>query len=256
MAPERGRTAEEDLALSAALDQALAPWIVGRGTATLLFSGGVDSGLLAHELRFARGVDTLTVGRPGSADLAAAEGAAKILGLAWTCRPLGDDDLRRVQRLVLPELLGAEPRMRPVLLALAAALERAEARTVLCGQGADELFLGYAHFRGLTTKAVAERAAADLARLVEDDWPRSQRIAGLLDRTLVAPYLHPEFVAAARAIPLSERLPRPEPKERFRRWAEARGLPREVARRPKRALQYGTGIARWMRTESRAASPG
>ncbi len=243
------RTIAEDRALSAALELALRRWKVEGHEGTVLFSGGVDSAVLGHELRHGGHVGVLTVGLRGSADLAAGASAADSLGVRWAGRELAETELRRLRERIRPELLGAGPGMRPVFLGLAAAIDVAPAGPVLCGQGADELFLGYAHYRGLGAPEAEARAADDLARLERDDWPRSVRIAGLLGRELVAPYLDPAFVAAARAIPIEDRLPHPVPKQRFRQWAARRGLPPEVAFRPKRALQYGTGVARWMRGE-------
>ncbi len=247
--PEDDRTVDEDRALSAALEHALRRWKVDGAEGTVLFSGGVDSALLGHELRHGGHVGALTVGLRGSTDLAAGASAADTLGLRWTGRELTETELRRLRARIEPELLGAAPAMRPVFLGLAAAMELAPPGPVLCGQGVDELFLGYAHYRGLGAAEAGARASDDLARLERDDWPRSVRIAGLLGREPVAPYLDAGFVAAACAIPVGDRLPHPEPKRRFRQWAAARGLPHEIAARPKRALQYGTGVARWMRAE-------
>ncbi len=144
-----------------------------------------------------------------------------------------------------------------MLVAFALAVERSPPGPVLCGQGADELFLGYAHFRGLDVVAAAERSEADLKQLLERDWPVSQRIAERLGRSVVAPYLHPEFVRAARAIPIELRRPDPTPKGFFRQWALRRGLPPAIATRPKRALQFGSGIDRLLpRAEEGDSVPG
>jgi len=69
----------------------------------------------------------------------------------------------------------------------------------------------------------------------------------------VAPFLDPVFVAAATAVPIESRLPTPGAKSLWRAWARSRGLPAAIAERPKRALQYGTGVERWLRR--RAARP-
>ncbi len=247
---EASRTLDPDLALGRALDGALAPWKRATEPFTLLFSGGVDSGLLAFELGAAPGFRALTLGRPGSRDLSAAERVAGQLGLAWSAHVVSDDELARLDGRLADELDTAPPALRGVFLALGAALGASTTTEVLLGQGADELFLGYAHFRGLRCEEAAARAEEDLRRLLEEDWPRTVRLARALGRQVTAPYLSPAFREAALAIPIGERLPAPESKRYFRQWAARRGLPDAVAHRPKVALQYGTGVARWLRAAS------
>ncbi len=219
----------------------------------ILFSGGVDSSLLAWELREAPGLTLVTVGVTGSPDLAAARSAADRLALRWYPVTVAPDEVHEIGRRIDPETRGASPTSRPVLVALACAIARSPVATLLCGQGIDELFLGYAHFHGLDAEAAARRVEADLARAQDDDGPRTRRIARRFDRTVHAPFLEPEFVAAALAIPIEHRMPSPVPKDLFRRFAEHRGLPAELAARPKRAVQYGTGIERVLRATRRRA---
>lgn len=234
-------------ALDRAWEEALAPW---RGTSrpfSLLFSGGVDSSLIAWELRGSPGLELVTVGTRGSRDLASAESAARILGLRWSGSIVETEQIRSARERTHPMTEGSGRVSRSVLVALALAVDRAGTPEVLCGQGADELFLGYAHFRGIPSPEVERRARADWERLLSDDWPRSQAIARSAGRTLFAPYLHPGFSTAALAFPIEERLPEVTAKPLFRAWAGHRELPTELVDRPKKALQYGSGIDRALR---------
>ena len=234
--------------LDAALTRALAPWRESPRELALLFSGGVDSSLLAWELRERPGLRLVTVGTPGSPDLTAAEASAEALGLRWSGAVVSEEQVRAMGGRIASESRDLGRVSQSVLTALAIALEQAGTEAVLCGQGVDELFLGYAHFRGLGPSEAEARSREDWRRLVEEDWPRTERIAALLGRTIAAPYLHPEFVAAARSVPLDQRLPGSEAKTYFRKWARHRGLPEELVRRPKRAMQYGSGIDRVLRS--------
>jgi asparagine synthase (glutamine-hydrolysing) len=235
--------------LDSAFGHALAPWRNAPGPVTLLFSGGVDSSLIAWELRGSPALSLSTIGVAGSADLGAAEDSARWLGLPWSPTRVTARDVRSVTETVAAEVAGVRGVQRSVLLAVATAVAHASPGAILCGQGADELFLGYAHFRNLDTAETERRAEEDLERLLRDDWPRSLRVAHRLGRELAAPYLDPGFLAAARSIPIALRRPSPEPKAFFRSWAQRRGLPEPVARRPKRALQFGSGIDRIVRRE-------
>ncbi len=242
--------------LDAALTVTLTPWREGRAPVGLLFSGGVDSGLLAWELRGRPQFEAFTVGRNGARDLVDADRSARLLDVPWRPCEIGDSELLELSDRLAPELAEASGPMRSVQLALAAALATAGAVDVLCGQGADELFLGYAHFRGLDPERALDRAARDLEELTRVELPRSQAIARLLGHRLHAPFLHPAFVAAAAALPIEARMPDPTPKALFRRWARWRGVPSEVADRPKRALQFGSGIDRWVRHRATASVGG
>jgi asparagine synthase (glutamine-hydrolysing) len=220
----------------------------------LLFSGGVDSGLLAWELRTEARLTLVTVGLQGCADLAAGELAARELGLSWEPKTFRDVDALEMDRTIAPETRGLPPTARSVDVAFALAVRYAPPGLLLCGQGADELFLGYAHFHGLSEQAAGQRAVEDLGYLLREAWPRAQRIATTLGREVVAPYLDPEFRSVAESIPLPERLAGPEPKGAFRAFARRQGLPEPIASRPKKALQYGTGVDRLLR-RSRARAP-
>jgi asparagine synthase (glutamine-hydrolysing) len=239
--------------LDRAFESALRSVVEPRRPPVVLFSGGVDSGLLAWELRRMRGASLVTVGLAGSDDLEQAARAVPRIGLPWVGRTLEDDDLAEVEETVRPELVGVPGPRRGIFVALAAGIASAPTGPLLCGQGADELFFGYAHYRGLSAEMAAARSSADLRCLLEEDWPRTRRIATLWEREVQAPYLDPGFVLAASGVPAVERLPRGLTKVFFRRWALHRGLPESLAERPKRALQYGSGIDRWLRRHHRRA---
>jgi len=243
--PGEGALAGAFARLDAAWGVSLADVRRRPGPPTVLFSGGVDSGLLAWELRGEQGATLATIGLEGSNDLRAAAESVRSLPTPWQPVVVRPRDLEGIRA----DAAAAFPGMRENLaLGLAALLRFAPSGTLVCGQGADELFLGYAHFRGLPPSEAGDRADTDLAKLRVVDWPATEALAARWGRVVSAPFLHPEFVRAARAIPLDDRLPRDRPKELWRAWARHRGVPPALAGRPKRALQYGSGIDRWLRS--------
>lgn len=247
------RTGPND-SLDLAFTKAMAPWVDREGPLAVLFSGGVDSGLLAWELRDRPGLVLSTVGTRGSPDLSAARDGASHIGARWVPSKVTRPEVQRIAKEFREDLGSLPPTARSVLTSFAVALARAPPGPVLCGQGVDELFLGYAHFRGLDSEESRLRSEADLSQLLDRDWPLARNIATRMERTLSAPYLDPEFIAAARGVPIQERMPAPEPKAFFRTWALRRGLPPSIALRPKRALQFGSGIDRLVfdRAETRS----
>jgi len=217
------------------------------GPISVLISGGLDSSLIAWELRERPETVLWSVGREGSPDLRAARSAAHAMGMTWQHATLTSADVKSGLDRLAADLAGAEGPSLDVALAFGLALDSAPTTRVLAGQGADELFLGYAHFRGLSDEQAAGRADADLGRLLDSEWPRAQRIAARSGHLLASPFLEPEVLRAVREIPLAQRMPGEVPKRWLRSWAIARGLPPEIASRPKRAIQYGSQVQRMLR---------
>lgn len=238
-------------ALMAALDRATQ----GAPEVSLLFSGGLDSTLLAHLLmkvpRFREPgrIALVTIGLLGCGDLDQAATAARALGLPWEGRAVTPEQVREAAGAVRAMETRAEIRGPPpegmrleVLTGLRLALERAPTTRVLCGQGADELFLGYAHFVPLQGDRLEQRFRRDLLQLQKEDWPATQRIAAELAKDLRAPYLDPEVLRGLDDVPLEARRRPGEPKALLREQAVMFGLPQELALRKKKALQYGSGV--------------
>jgi asparagine synthase (glutamine-hydrolysing) len=241
--------------LDAAWEVAIARWRRRTEPFTLLFSGGVDSSLLAWELRDAPGIGLFTIGTTGSDDLIQGRRASDLLGLRWSGVEIGAPEIAQIGHRLGPELRAAGRSDRSVLISLALAMAKASARSVVCGQGIDELFGGYAHFNGLSSEAALRRSDADLEKLRCTDWPATERIARSFQKLVSAPYLDPEFLKAVGAIPPEERLRSPPRKAFFREWARARGLPEPLAVRPKRAFQFGSGIDRATRSPGVISRP-
>lgn len=233
--------------LGFALTAALREIPTSEGPFGVLFSGGVDSSLLAWELRRHPGVLLCTLGREGSHDLNAGRSGAERLGLPWEAVPATRAEVEAADHRFSEELTGVPVVSRTVLLALAVAIDRCRPSRLVCGQGVDELFFGYAHYRGLDKASTERRGREDLDRLREVDWPRTLRIAERAGKSILAPYLSPDFVTAALRVPAELRLPHDHPKRFFREWALERGVPPELANRPKKALQYGSGISALVR---------
>jgi asparagine synthase (glutamine-hydrolysing) len=212
------------------------------GGVTLLYSGGLDSSLLAWLLRARPATRLLTVGVPGAPDLSAGRAGAALIGLPWSSRELAPERVARS-----PPALAVNRRSPPsplwsVQVALDLAFDATEDATVMVGQGADELFWGYAHFRGLPPAEGRRRAQADLDRLVTVDWPATIGTAAGHGRRLLAPYLDPRLVALTKHFDPEELSWTLESKPLLRAAAYRLGLPSPLADRPKKAMQYGTGV--------------
>ncbi|PKL62583.1 MAG: asparagine synthase [Methanomicrobiales archaeon HGW-Methanomicrobiales-2] len=204
------------------------------------FSGGVDSGLIAGLAH----LPCVAVGIEGSHDSAWAAAAARMMGLELTIvSPTEEEVVEALARVVrvIPEPTNPVEASIATTLSFAAAWAGEQGHTrILAGQGADELFGGYARY--LTSPDLAAELERDFADLKRQG-ARDQAVAALHKAYFSMPYLDVRVVRAARAIPAAERVRGGVRKYPLRVVAE-RHIPAEIARAEKKAMQYGSGIWR------------
>lgn len=232
-----------DLPLAGAVERAVA---LRADEGAVAFSGGLDSALVAALARR----PCVVVGIAGSHDLARARHAATHLDLDLEEVEIPPARVEEALRAVLPAI----PDPNPVDTAIAATLyfvaEWAAGSghgRILGGQGADELFGGYARYRdGGDPAVLLARDAASLPGQVA----RDQAVAGLFGCAFSMPYLDLAVVRAARALDPST-LVRGRLSKSPLRDAAAAWVPPDIALYPKKAMQYGSGISRELRRLAR-----
>lgn len=209
-------------------------------------SGGVDSSLVAA----LAALPCIAVGLEGSFDLDQAGRAADLLGLEC-CRI----EIRRDEvEYALREVLAVIPRKNPVDASIAATLyfvgreaaKRGHGR-ILSGQGADELFGGYARY--ISAPDPETERKRDIAGL-RMQGERDQAAVSLHGVYLSLPYLDPRVFRAALSIPAGRLIHRGERKHPLRKVAEMH-IPPELAFAEKKAMQYGSGISNEIRRLAR-----
>ncbi len=221
---------------------------VDQSELAVAFSGGVDSALLAAALD----VPLYTVGFPGSHDIEAARSGAALLDAEVHVLELDHDAIEAA----LPHVVQATGRTNAMDVQIALGLyllaehcsEQGFERLAL-GQGADELFGGYEKVaRAPEDHRVAagtvEGARREVVRTLPDQLERDWLTvtAGGLDPVL--PLLHDRVVETALSLPGSS-LVTPEGERKWAlRLAAREWLPDDVAFRKKKALQYGSLLAR------------
>ena len=113
---------------------------------TVAFSGGIDSTLVAFIAEKYSDVELIAVGIPDSHDLEAARTAAKLIGMKVRTIEVDENEMvnEGIEMQKEIELSGIEVEF---MLPFWIAAKNATNNILMCGQGADELFGGYARFR-------------------------------------------------------------------------------------------------------------
>jgi len=213
----------------------------------IAFSGGVDSALLAARLD----APLYVAGFPDSHDVAAARSAADLLGTEVRVVELTHDAIERA----VPEIASATARTNAMDVQIALPLYLGAEQVaadgfdrLALGQGADELFGGYAkvakapedpRVEADTVRGAQREVIASLADQLERD-VLALRAAGVEP---VTPLLHDRVVDAALRLD-GDLLVDGETRKVALRAAARESLPDEIADRDKKAAQYGSLAAR------------
>jgi asparagine synthase (glutamine-hydrolysing) len=202
-------------------------------------SGGVDSALVAR----LAGRVCVVVGIAGSHDLKRAEQVAVELGLPLEKAVIDPGQIEEALCIVL----GVIPRTDPVNASIATTLYFVAKwagdhgyNRILAGQGADELFGGYARY--LQTDTLGQDMERDFCAL-SLQLSRDQAVAGLHGAYFSLPYMDTRVVRAARAFPPEKKVCNGVRKLPLREVA-TRYLPPSIAMYEKKAMQYGSGVMR------------
>ena len=191
------------------LEAAVRKWMVADVEVGAFLSGGLDSSVIAALA--ARAIDrplkTFSVGTEGSPDLAAARAVAEHIGSDHHEFVFTADDLAETLPHVIYHLESADVDLVRSALPthFATALARRHLKVVLTGEGADELFAGYAyhHAYARTPRALADELTRSLGTMHNINLQRVDRITmaqGLEART---PFLDRDLIAFAQSIPAS-----------------------------------------------------
>jgi asparagine synthase (glutamine-hydrolysing) len=218
----------------------------------VLFSGGVDSSLLA-QICVDLGVETelYSVGSETSPDIKFAQMMADDMGLRLHIRWVDEDLVRECTPLVLNAIEEWNVMKLGVGMTAYLAAEMAHEnglQVMLSGQGADELFAGYHRYLSYYQEK-GEDAQEDLWNDVENlyhvNLARDDAVTMAHSVEMRVPYLDLPIISMAMNIPMSYKIKDVNDRLRkciLREVAAEVGVKSEVFMRPKKAAQYGSGI--------------
>jgi asparagine synthase (glutamine-hydrolysing) len=205
------------------------------------YSGGVDSSIVAAIARESAHVNCYTCAVDGSFDAQNAERRAREEGFDLKLVGLTAEDLVK-ELVVAAQVLG---RSDPVPLAysipLIMVLRTSTERTTLAGNGADELFAGYAKY---SSHPDPEGAMSEDLHKMTVEAARLQNWSSGLGKRLGLPFADDSVISFSKTIPLADKISPSGRKLILREGAKRLGLPSHD--RPKKAAQYSSGVLRLM----------
>lgn len=217
------------------------------------FSGGLDSSVIAFlASKCDVKVNLIHVSLENRAETADARKAAEALGLPLQVHLFREKDVEAAAAAVTALIEEDDPVKVSIGIPFYWTAEKAAAagfRVLLAGQGADELFGGYLRYANAYLSYGEERVRRmmfdDLVRLYESNLERDVKICGFHGVELRLPFAAYALAEFAVALPAALKLERKADSLRklvLRKAAENMGLPVSIVAKPKKAVQYATGV--------------
>ncbi len=227
---------------------------LGLTRASLGFSGGIDSSILAYYLsKIGLDLDLICVGLEGSNDFESALLAADSLNLPLKIESFTSEDLVEDVKTVL--WLIEEPDPMKVSVAIpfywvVKTMAQSESKVLFSGNGSDELFGGYyKHSQKYIKhgKTVVNSIFRDVSQSYRVNYERDYKLCNEMGLELRLPFSDSSLIQWGLSIPphlkLSKHARGPR-KIILRHLAQRLGLHEKITDKPKKAIQYSTGVNR------------
>ena len=225
----------------------------------VIFSGGLDSSYLALLLgeiaeNIPLKINLYAVGAEGSKDIESAIYASKFLNLDLKICEVTEEMVRES----LPEVVSAigDDNLMKVGVGMTTYLATKMVaedgiKVAISGQGADELFGGYKRYlESFVNDTLNYDIRMDISNMYHVNLERDDACSMLNSVELRLPFLDKNLVELVLNIPDNKKIVSMHDDMRksiLRKLAFEEGLDYEIAYRPKKAAQYGTGIDKILR---------
>ncbi|GAA5818193.1 MAG: asparagine synthetase B [Methanobrevibacter sp. CfCl-M3] len=233
----------------------------------LFFSGGVDSTTIAKTLKDNGElyIKLFTVGVENSKDLEISKRIAEDLNLDLRYSVVNEEIIKSefedfLNIIEKGNIVDYGVGMTMHLTSKLAVDEGL--KTILTGQGADELFGGYNRYLNIYAQNknfLNDEFRKDIEFMYEVNLKRDVAIANFNNLNFRSPFLDKDFIRFALTLPVEFKIESSDDKLRkhiLRDVAIDLGVPSYIARRPKKAAQYGSGIHKILKTFLKKGSTG
>lgn len=234
------------------LEDAVRKWSMSDVGFGAFLSGGLDSSIIAalSNRVLGGGLRTFAVGVEGSPDLAAARRVADHIGSDHHELRFSAEDIAGAFEEVIYHLENPDVDLvrSAVPTHFAALLARRHVKVTLTGEGADELFAGYAYHKPYAGNpvALAQEITRSLGTMHNINLQRVDRLTmaqGLEART---PFLDRDLIAFAQTIPVELKLRREPDGRLVEKWILRKAcedlLPDDIVWRVKAQFDEGSGM--------------
>jgi asparagine synthase (glutamine-hydrolysing) len=218
----------------------------------IIFSGGIDSVIVAWlAKRTVKEIVCYTGGVHGSSDIAFARRIAKRLDLKLRVNELTNDEVEHLIPEIIDTIEDTNAGQIEVAIPVYAAVKLAHEdgiNVMLTGQGADELFGGYAWYSKVVEKEgyqkLREHMTEDLLLLHRETLEREDKITMAHSIEMREPFLDAEVIKRSMQMDLKLNVLGGNDgfgKHIHRKLAQKVGIPTSIAYRMKEAAQHGSG---------------
>lgn len=240
--------------LQSLLQQSLKERLSGLKEVAVAFSGGLDSSIIAF-LAKKTSVDAqlIHVSLEKQCETDHAKGVAEELELPIHVYTYDEADVENVVKKVVWLIEEPDPVKTSIAIPIYWTAEKTaeiNLKVLLAGQGADEFFGGYKRYVDDYLQHGKEKAQEailnDIAEMHETNFERDFKICNYHNIELRLPFATYGMAKFATALPLEFKIERSKETLRklvLRRAAQNMGLRRSVVDKPKKAIQYTTGVA-------------
>lgn len=231
----------------------------------IAFSGGLDSGLVAKAASD-EGLDPqlIAVGLKGQPELEHAARIAYELKLSIDTWSLSESEVLDA----LPDVVEIVETHDPTIVGISVPIYFACLKAhelglsyIAAGQMSDELFGGYGRFEEMALEENENLGRAMFSSVLaasSNDFDPGDKLAVAAGLELCCPFAHLPLVEYALSIPSSLKVKvengKAIRKYVLRKLATRKGLPESVADRPKKAVQYSSGVQRLLLKEAKRRS--